>query len=155
MLTNDLPRYEILDEAAMAELERGWRRIVSELGIEFLLPEAVEILRAAGQTVEGENRVRFDPDFILEQVAKAPREFDLAARNLVAALHAAGGQPDDLVSLQIYVTDLPEYRTSLRELGSVWRTHFGRRYPAMAVLGVTGLFDPSALVELAGVAVIP
>jgi enamine deaminase RidA (YjgF/YER057c/UK114 family) len=82
-------------------------------------------------------------------------QFDLAARNLVAALHAAGGQPDDLVSLQIFVTDVPAYRASLAELGSVWRTHFGRRYPAMAVLGVTELFDPDALVELLGVAVIP
>jgi len=53
------------------------------------------------------------------------------------------------------VTDLAAYRTSMRELGGVWRSHFGRRYPAIAVLGVTGLFDPSALVELVGVAVIP
>jgi enamine deaminase RidA (YjgF/YER057c/UK114 family) len=82
-------------------------------------------------------------------------QFDLAARNLVSALQAAGGQPDDLVSLQVFVTDLDAYRASMRELGSVWRTHFGRRYPAMAVLGVSGLFDPSALVELVGVAVIP
>lgn len=81
-------------------------------------------------------------------------QFDLAARNLVAALHAAGGRADDLVSLQIYVTDLPAYRASMPELGSVWRTHFGRRYPAMAVLGVTELFDPEAMVELVGVAVI-
>ena len=50
-------------------------------GIEFLLPEAVELLRDAGQIVEDENRVRFDPEFILEQVAKAPREFELQARN--------------------------------------------------------------------------
>jgi enamine deaminase RidA (YjgF/YER057c/UK114 family) len=82
-------------------------------------------------------------------------QFDLAARNLVAALQAAGGQPDDLVSLQIFVTDFAAYRASLTELGSVWRTHFGRRYPAMAALGVAALFDPSALVELVGVAVIP
>ena len=82
-------------------------------------------------------------------------QFDLAARNVVAALHAAGGKPDDIVSLQVFVTDLGEYRASAHELGSVWRTHFGRRYPAMAVLGVTGLFDPSAMVELVGVAVIP
>ena len=82
-------------------------------------------------------------------------QFDLAARNLVTALTAAGGQPDDLVSLQVFVTDLAAYRASMRELGGVWRAHFGRRYPAMAVLGVTGLFDPAALVELVGVAVLP
>ena len=45
MLTNELPRYEILDEAAMGELERGWRRIVSELGIEFLYEEALDYFR--------------------------------------------------------------------------------------------------------------
>jgi len=52
VLTNDLPRYEILDEAALGELERGWRRIVSELGIEFLYEEALEYFRKAGQDVE-------------------------------------------------------------------------------------------------------
>jgi len=51
------------------------------------------------------------------------------ARNLVAALHAAGGQPDDLVSLQIFVTDLAAYRASMSELGSVWRTHSGAATP--------------------------
>ena len=81
MFVNSMPRYEILSEDAMAVLDRGWRRLVSEIGIEFLLPEAVELLRGAGQVVEDENRVRFDPEFILEQVAKAPRQFDLQARN--------------------------------------------------------------------------
>ena len=45
VLINELPRYEILDEAAMQELERGWRRIVSELGIEFLHEDALDVLR--------------------------------------------------------------------------------------------------------------
>ena len=89
MLINDLPRYEILDEAALAELERGWRRIVSELGIEFLHPDALEYLRGAGQEVDGE-LVRFDPDWILEQVAKAPAEFDLQARNSERSVHIGG-----------------------------------------------------------------
>ena len=44
VLINELPRYEILDEAAMEELERGWRRIVSELGIEFLYEDALDVL---------------------------------------------------------------------------------------------------------------
>ena len=54
MYVNEMPRYEILSEEAMDVLDRGWRRIVSELGIEFMLPEAVEYFRAAGQKVEGE-----------------------------------------------------------------------------------------------------
>jgi enamine deaminase RidA (YjgF/YER057c/UK114 family) len=82
-------------------------------------------------------------------------QFDVAAGNIVTALAAAGGQPEHLVSLQVFVTDVAAYRGSLRELGAVWRKHFGRRYPAMALLGVSGLFDDAALVELVGVAVVP
>ena len=89
MLINELPRFEILDEAALEELERGWRRIVSELGIEFLHADALEYLRKAGQNVEGE-LVKFDPDWILEQVAKAPAEFTLQARNPERSVQIGG-----------------------------------------------------------------
>ena len=74
-----MPRYEILDEAAMAgararlaaHRQRARRSSSSH-------DEALELLpRGAGQNVEGE-LVKFDPDWILEQVAKAPREFDAA-----------------------------------------------------------------------------
>jgi enamine deaminase RidA (YjgF/YER057c/UK114 family) len=81
-------------------------------------------------------------------------QFDGAAANLLTALAAAGGKPDDLVSLQIFVTDVNEYRESLMALGSTWRKHFGRHYPAMGLFGVTDLADPNARVELMGVAVI-
>src|SRR5688572_29933872 len=89
MYVNEMPRYEILSEEAMDVLDRGWRRIVSELGVEFMLPEAVEYFRAAGQKVDGD-KVFLDPEFLLEQVAKAPREFDLAARNPERTVHVGG-----------------------------------------------------------------
>jgi len=82
-------------------------------------------------------------------------QFDVAAGNVVAALAAAGGQPEHLVYVAIYVTDVAEYRASLGELGSVYRRHLGHHYPAMALLGVTALFDDAAKIELVGVAVIP
>ena len=82
-------------------------------------------------------------------------QFDLAAANVVAALHAAGGVPDDIVSMQIFVTDAGEYKRRLADLGDVWRRRFGRRYPASGLFGVTRLFDEEALVELMAVAVIP
>ena len=87
--------------------------------------------------------------------ATIAEQFDAAAGKIVASLRAAGGQPDDLVSLVIYTTDVGEYRASTRELGDVWRRHFGRRYPAMALVGVAELFEPEARVELMGVAVLP
>ncbi|GIF47227.1 trimethylamine--corrinoid protein Co-methyltransferase [Asanoa ferruginea] len=89
MFVNTMPRYEILSEDAMAILDRGWRRLVSEIGVEFVSDRALDLFRAAGQTVEG-NLVRFDPDFVLEQVAKAPREFDVQARNPTNTVHIGG-----------------------------------------------------------------
>jgi len=82
-------------------------------------------------------------------------QFDVAAGNVVTALAAAGGQPEHLVSLMIYVTDMPAYRAALAELAPVYRKHFGRRYPALALLGVAELFDPAAKLELVGTAVVP
>src|SRR3954451_1568758 len=90
MFVNRMPRYEILSEEALDVLDRGWRRLVSEIGVEFLLPEAVELLREAGQKVETDTLVKLDPEFILEQVAKAPREFDLQARNPERTVHIGG-----------------------------------------------------------------
>src|SRR5215213_1306721 len=84
-----MPRYEILSEEAMNTLDRGWRRIVSELGVEFMLPEAVDYFEKAGQRVE-DNKVFLDPEFVLEQVAKAPSEFDLQARNPERSVHIGG-----------------------------------------------------------------
>ena len=98
MFVNKMPRYEILSEDAVATLERGWKRIVSELGVEFMLPEARELFAQAGQRVVDDN-VFFDPEFILEQVAKAPAEFDLQARNPANNLHIGG---DHMVFLSVY-----------------------------------------------------
>ena len=89
MFRNQMPRYEILSDEAMAVLDKGWRRLVSEIGVEFMSPRAVDLLRDAGQKVDG-NNVFFDPDFVLEQVAKAPREFDVQARNPANTVHIGG-----------------------------------------------------------------
>jgi enamine deaminase RidA (YjgF/YER057c/UK114 family) len=81
-------------------------------------------------------------------------QFDAAAASLVTALRATGGEPDDIVSLVVYTTDVDEYRAAMEELGGVWRRHFGRRYPALALVGVSALADPDARIELMGVAVV-
>lgn len=80
MFVNRMPRYEILSEEALATLEAGWRRLAVEVGVEFLHPRALALFQAAGQAVDGQ-RVRLDPDFLLEQAGKAPSSFMLRARN--------------------------------------------------------------------------
>jgi enamine deaminase RidA (YjgF/YER057c/UK114 family) len=68
-------------------------------------------------------------------------QFDVAAGNVVAALATAGGQPGHLVFVTVYVTDVAEYGASLRDLGTVHSRHRGYHNPAMALVGVSALFD--------------
>ena len=89
MFVNRMPRYEILSPQAMAVLDTGWRRLMTEIGVEFMSERALELFRKAGQKVS-ENTVFLDPDFVLEQVALAPREFDVQARNPANSLHIGG-----------------------------------------------------------------
>ncbi len=89
MFRNTMPRYEILSEDAMARLDKAWRRLVTEIGVEFDSERALEIFRAAGQKVEGQT-VFLDPEFMLAQIAKAPREFDVVARNPANSIHIGG-----------------------------------------------------------------
>jgi trimethylamine--corrinoid protein Co-methyltransferase len=84
-----MPRYEVLSEDAMATLDKGWRRLMTEVGVEFLDARALDLFRAAGQRVE-DSTVFLDPDFVLEQVAKAPSEFDVQARNPEHSIHIGG-----------------------------------------------------------------
>lgn len=89
------------------------------------------------------------------QGATMVEQFDRAVENVVGALEAAGARPEHVVSVQIFVTSVEEYRAALGEIGSVYRRHFERHYPAMALVEVTALFDPQARVELVAVAVVP
>jgi len=81
-------------------------------------------------------------------------QFEQALGNLLTALAAAGGQPEDLVSLTIYLIDVEDYQAHGKEIGAVWRRLAGTEYPAMAGVGVTRLWDPAALVEIQGIAAV-
>jgi enamine deaminase RidA (YjgF/YER057c/UK114 family) len=81
-------------------------------------------------------------------------QFEQALSNLLTALAAAGGQPSGLASLTIYLTDVADYQAHGKEIGAVWRRLAGPDYPAMAGLGVTRLWQPGAVVEIQGLAVV-
>ncbi|MFF1920430.1 RidA family protein [Streptomyces sp. NPDC058221] len=84
-----------------------------------------------------------------------PEQFATALGNLLTALRAAGGSPQDLARVTVYATDVADYREHAAELGRIWRRLAGRDYPAMAVIGTARLWDEQALVEIDGVAVLP
>ena len=82
-------------------------------------------------------------------------QFGQTLANIRAIIDAAGGRPEDIIRMTIYVTDLDAYRNSLAQLGPLWKEHIGRWYPAMALVGVTGLVEPEALVEIETLVVLP
>jgi enamine deaminase RidA (YjgF/YER057c/UK114 family) len=81
-------------------------------------------------------------------------QFDRALENLVVALRAAGGKPEDLISLRMYVVDKHDYNGKLKAIGTSYRKHLGRHFPAMALVQVADLLEPGALVEIEGLAAI-
>ena len=103
-------------------------------------------LYVAGQIGWNEQQ-QFETDDLGEQLAKA-------LDNVLAVVRAAGGVPSDVVKMTIYVTDLEAYRASTRAIGAAWRARFGKHYPAMALVAVSGLLEPRAKVEIETIAAV-
>jgi enamine deaminase RidA (YjgF/YER057c/UK114 family) len=128
--------------------------------LEFINPPELAPARGFSHAVVGSGRLVFlAGQTALDESgrvvgATVVEQFDKALSNLLWALHAAGGQPADLASLTLYIVDLAGYRASSRAIGAVWRRLVGERYPAMAAVGVTRLWDEEALVEVQGYAVL-
>ncbi len=87
--------------------------------------------------------------------AGVTEQFEQAARNVLVTLEAVGGKAEHIVSMQIFVTEVDAYRSSLKEIGAAYRAVFGRHFPATALFGVSELMDPAAKIELVCTAVIP
>ena len=104
-------------------------------------------LYLGGQTAL-DAEMRIVPGGIVEQ-------FRQAFGNVLTTLAEVGGEPGDLVSITIFLTDIPDYQAHGKEIGSVWRELAGTSYPAMAGIGTTALWQPEALIEIMGVAVVP
>ena len=100
----------------------------------------------AGQIGWNEQQVFETDDFIAQ--------FAQALDHVICIVHSAGGEIGDLTEMTVFVTDLDAYRTRTKELGKVWRTRMGKHYPAMALIGVQGLVEKQALVEIQARAVI-
>jgi NAD(P)-dependent dehydrogenase (short-subunit alcohol dehydrogenase family)/enamine deaminase RidA (YjgF/YER057c/UK114 family) len=104
------------------------------------------MLFIAGQTArDGSGRLS-GADFV--------SQFDQALRNVLAVVREAGGEAGDIGRFTIYVTDMAQYRASLKPLGEVYRRRMGTHFPAMALVEVTSLVDERAVVEIEATAVV-
>jgi enamine deaminase RidA (YjgF/YER057c/UK114 family) len=81
-------------------------------------------------------------------------QFDRALANVLAVVAAAGGRPDHIARLIIYVTDKNEYKKRTREVGDRYRAHMGKHFPAMVLVEVKSLLEDNAQVEIEGTAVL-
>ncbi len=113
----------------------------------MLAPLGSRMLAIAGQ-IAWNNRQEIISDLFAEQ-------FGQALSNVLAVLEEAGGLPEHLLQLTIYVTDKELYIDQLKEVGATYRSLVGRHYPAMALVEVTGLLEPRALVEIQALAALP
>ncbi len=118
---------------------RGWNN-------GMLAPAGGRMLFIAGQTARDESGRVPPHDFVAQ--------FDRALANVLAVLRAAGGEAGDIGRFTIYVTDMDLYRGCLKALGEAYRRRMGRHYPAMALVQVSGLVDPHAVVEIEATAVL-
>lgn len=81
-------------------------------------------------------------------------QFRLALQNTIAVLAEADAGPEHVVRMTWYVKGLDEYRNNISEVGAAWRDIMGNNYPTMAVIGVTGLVEKHALIEIETTAII-
>lgn len=110
-----------------------------------IVVEGGRLLMLAGQDAsDGEGRIVAPGDLIAQ--------YEQVIKNLKTVVEAAGGELQDIVKLNIYVTDCAAYRAQLKPLGEIYRAYFGRHYPAMALFEIKGLFNPAAMIEMEGVA---
>jgi enamine deaminase RidA (YjgF/YER057c/UK114 family) len=79
-------------------------------------------------------------------------QFARALDNVIAVVRAAGGAPEDIAAMTVYVTDVAAYRGAQKELGAAWRGRLGKHFPAMALVAVSALVEPAAVVEISATA---
>jgi enamine deaminase RidA (YjgF/YER057c/UK114 family) len=111
-----------------------------------LAPEGGSLLFIAGQIAWDERQQIVSTDFVAQ--------FERALANVLAVVREAGGTPEQIARLCIYVTDKEEYSARRREIGECWRKLLGRHFPAMALVEVKALLEDEAKVEIEGIAVL-
>ncbi|HVV82125.1 MAG TPA: RidA family protein [Kofleriaceae bacterium] len=82
-------------------------------------------------------------------------QFGQALANVLAVVAAAGGGPEHVASMTVYVTDIAAYRAGQAAIGAAWRAHMGKVFPAMALVAVSALVEPEAVVEIQAQALLP
>lgn len=104
------------------------------------------LLFIAGQVAWDEHQQIVSDDLV--------EQFDRALANVIIVVDKAGGAPDRIARLVIYVTDKNEYRDRMKEIGERYRARMGKHFPAMVLVEVKSLLEDGAQIEIEGTAII-
>ena len=118
--------------------------------------KAPEAIGPYSQGIETDNLI-----FLSGQIPLVPETMELVSedfaqqaeqvfKNLTAVCEAAGGELQDMVKVQIYLTDLAEFAI----VNEVMAKHFKTPYPARAAIGVKQL-PKGAQIEIDGILELP
>jgi enamine deaminase RidA (YjgF/YER057c/UK114 family) len=111
-----------------------------------VLSSGGRLLFIAGQVAWNEEQKIVSDDLV--------EQFDRALANVITVVTEAGGTPDEIARLILYVTDKDDYKQSMKGIGERYRARMGKHFPAMVLVEVKGLLEESALVEIEGLAVL-
>lgn len=111
-----------------------------------VLTEPGRLLFIAGQVAWDRQQQIVSTDLV--------EQFDRALANVITVVNEAGGTPEQIARLIIYVIDKNEYRSSMKEIGERYRARMGKHFPAMVLVEVAGLLEDRARVEIEAVAVL-
>ena len=104
------------------------------------------LLFIAGQIGRDENQKICGDDLVMQ--------FDQALANVIIVVTEAGGRPEQIARLVIYITDKNEYKTRMKEIGERYRARMGKHFPAMVLVEVKSLLEDGAKVEIEATAVL-
>ena len=128
-----------------------------------ILPDGWPRARGFAQAVmaRGSSSIRIsgqlgkEPGQAVSASADMGAQWRLAMANIVTVLKAAGAEPKHVVMLRAYVTDMAAFNRSGAAIGEAWAESFGKHFPAMTLVQVSGLVDPHAQVEIEAEAILP
>jgi len=130
-----------------AVLPEGWSRARGYSHV--LAYSGGRTIRVAGQ-VAVENGAGHVPDGLAMGA-----QFAKALENVVTCVRAAGGAPEHIVNLRVFLTDMAAFKAAGAEIGAAWGPNLGKHFPAMTVVEITALYDPAAMIEIEAEAVVP
>ena len=112
------------------------------------------LVERGGRMLFVAGQIAWDADQKLVGAGDMGAQFIQALENVLTVVEEAGGRPDEIVRMTVYVTDKKAYLAATKAIGGAWRKLMGKYYPAMALVQVADLLEPKALVEIEATAVI-